>query len=158
DDGPATAAQLYFPTSIALDAAGNLFIADTLNDRIREVDHATGLITTVAGNGTYGDSGDNGPAPAAQLSGLAGIATDTAGNVFIAEQGNHRIRKVDHATGLITTVAGSGTPGYSGDGGPATAAQLNQPSSVAVDSAGNLFIVDTHNGRIREVNHATGVI
>ena len=141
-----------------MDAAGDLFIADTGNNRIREVNLATGVITTVAGNGTCGYSGDNGPATAAELDDPTGVAVDSAGDLFIADSGNNRIREVNHATGVITTVAGNGTAGYSGDNGPATAAELTSPNGVAVDSAGDLFIADTGNDRIREVNHATGVI
>ena len=141
-----------------MDAAGDLFIADYGNNRIREVNLATGVITTVAGNGTAGYSGDNGPATAAELANPAGVAVDAAGDLFIADTGNDRIREVNLATGVITTVAGNGTDGYSGDDGPATAAELNYPAGVAVDSAGDLFIADSGNNRIREVNHATGVI
>ncbi len=158
DNGPATAAELNNPASVAIDAAGDIFIADFSNNRIREVNHATGVNTTVAGNGTAGYSGDIGPAPAAELFGPAGVAVDAAGNLFIADSYNNRIREVNHATGVISTVAGSGAQGYRGDNGPATAAGLSGPEGVAVDATGDLFIADTHNGRIREVSHATGVI
>ena len=132
---------------MAVDSAGDIFIADTGNNRIREVNHATGVITTVAGNGTAGYSGDGGPATAAELDVPAGVAVDAAGDIFIADTATTRIREVNHATGMITTVAGNGTPGYSGDGGPATAAELNYPEGVAVDTAGDLFIADTDNNR-----------
>ena len=158
DNGPATAAALDEPFGITLDAAGDLFIADSGNNRIREVNHATGLITTVAGNGTAGYGGDNGPATAAELYRPSGIAVDAVGDLFIADSGNNRIREVNHATGVITTVAGNGTAGFSGDNGPATAAELGYPNGIAMDSAGDLFIGDSSNNRIREVNHATGVI
>ena len=128
-----------------MDAAGDLFIADTGNNVIREVNHATGVITTVAGNGTDGYSGDNGPATAAELDDARGVAVDAAGDLFIADTGNNVIREVNHATGVITTVAGNGTAGYSGDNGPATAAELDCPAGVAVDAAGDLFIADTDN-------------
>jgi hypothetical protein len=152
------AAGLDGPTGVAADSAGDLFIADTQNNRIREVNHATGLITTVAGNGTQGYSGDNGPATAAELSNPAGVALDAAGDLFIADAGNNVVREVNHATGLITTVAGNGGYGYNGDGIQATTASLWNPYGVALDAAGDIFIVDNINNRIREVNHATGLI
>jgi trimeric autotransporter adhesin len=156
----ATSAELSYPSAVATDAAGDLFIA--VNYGVLEVNHATGIITDVAGNGTAGnggpDSGDGGPATAAELAGPLGIAVDSAGDLVIADTNNNRIREVNHATGIITTVAGNGMAGFSGDGGPATAAELQEPSGIAVDSFGNLFIADTYNDRIREVNHATGVI
>ena len=147
DNGPGNEARLDFPSGVAVDGAGNLYIADSENHRIRKVD-ATGTITTVAGSGEPGYSGDGGPATEAQLTWPSGVAVDGAGNLYIADSENHRIRKVD-ATGTITTVAGSGEPGYSGDGGPATEAQLTWPSGVAVDGAGNLYIADRGNHRIR---------
>ena len=155
DGGPAVAAQLSLPYGVALDGAGNLYIADTGNHRIRKVD-AAGVISTVAGDGTPGFGGDGGPAVAAQLRSPTGVAVDGAGNLYIADVNNHRIRKVD-AAGAITTVAGDGTFGYSGDGGVAVAAQLNLPRGVAPDGAGNLYIADWVNGRIRKVD-AAGVI
>jgi sugar lactone lactonase YvrE len=160
DGGPATKAEFSGPSDVAVDPAGNLFIADQYNQRIRKVD-TTGTITTVAGNGTNGFSGDGGPATGAQLGGPSGVAVDAAGDLFIADTGNNRIRTVDTA-GTIATIAGngiagSGFAGFSGDGGPATSAQLNDPSGVTVDAAGNLFIVDTNNERIRKID-AAGVI
>jgi sugar lactone lactonase YvrE len=150
DGGPATSAQLNFPSGVFVDSAGNLFIADEFNNRVRKVD-ITGNITTVAGNGTGGFAGDNGPATSAQLSSPNGVFVDSAGSLFIADSSNNRIRKVD-ANGIITTVAGNGTRGFAGDGGPATSAQLSSPSGVFVDSAGNLFIADSSNNRIRKVD------
>src|ERR1035437_8178345 len=154
DGGPATAAQLNFPTGVAADAAGNLFIADTFNNRIRKVS-ANGIITTVAGTGARGFGGDGGPATAAQLNYPQGVAVDAAGSLFIADTGNMLIRRVS-ANGILTTVAGiaaaTGAQGFSGDGGPATAAQLNNPKGLAVDAFGNLFIADTGNQRIRQVS------
>ena len=147
DGGAATAAQLSAPRGVALDGAGNLYIADTDNHRIRKVDTA-GTISTIAGTGTEGFSGDGGAATAAQLNSPSGVALDGAGNLYIADAHNHRIRKVD-TTGTISTIAGTGTSGFSGDGGAATTAQLNQPEGVAVDGAGNLYIADTYNDRIR---------
>ena len=156
DGGAAVAAQLYSPTGVALDGSGNLYIADLINHRIRKVDADTGVITTVAGDGTTGFGGDGGPATAAQLYGPTGVALDGSGNLYIADLINDSIRKVD-AAGAITTVAGDGTTGFGGDGGPATAAQLRAPAGVAVDGAGNLYIADTENHRIRKVD-AAGVI
>ncbi len=154
DGGPATAAQLADPLAVAVDAAGNLFIADTGNDRIRKVT-PSGIITTFAGSGLRGFSGDGGAATGAWLSEPSDVAVDAAGNFFIADNGNDRVRKVT-PNGIITTVAGTGTGGFSGDGGPATAAQLNDPVAVAADAAGNLFIADKNNSRIRKVTF-TGV-
>ena len=155
DGGPATSAELYYPSSVAVDAAGNLFIADRDNNRIRKVTTA-GIISSVAGNGTQGFSGDGGPATAAQLNLPMCVAVDSMGNLFIADAYNSRIRKVT-ADGIISTVAGNGTQGFSGDGGSATATQLNFPISVAVDSPGNLFIADSNNQRIREVTGVASV-
>ncbi|HVX64183.1 MAG TPA: Ig-like domain repeat protein [Pirellulales bacterium] len=146
------------PRDIAVDASGDLFITDDTLNVVFEVNHATGVIATVAGNGTTGFSGDGGPAAAAELNYPQGVAVDSLGDLFIVDGGNNRIREVDHATGVITTVAGNGAFGFSGDGGPATAAALSAASHIAVDSSGDLFICDLYSHRIREVNHATGVI
>jgi hypothetical protein len=154
DGGPATNASLYYPESAALDAAGNLFIGDFVNNRIRKAT-TNGIITTVAGNGNPGYSGDGVPATNATVR-PAGVALDTNGNLFIADWNNNRIRKVD-TNGIITTVAGIGSPGYSGDGGPATSASLAYVEGVTVDGAGNLFIADTVNNRIRKVD-TNGII
>jgi uncharacterized protein (TIGR03437 family) len=155
DNGPALSAQLAEPIGVAVDASGNLYIADALNSRIRRVS-ASGTITTVAGNGNSGYSGDGGLAASAQLARPVGVAVDAGGNLYIADTGNQRIRKVS-AGGIITTVAGNGNPGFSGDGGPATSEQLWNPSNVAVDAVGNLYIADQGNNRIRKVN-ASGTI
>ena len=155
DGGAATAAQFLFPNGVATDAAGNLYIADFGNHRIRKVS-ANGIITTIAGTGTYGFSGDGGVATSAQLYEPSGVATDAAGNLYIADFGNNRIRKVSD-NGIITTIAGTGTSGFSGDGGVATSAELNFPIGVATDAAGNLYIADTGNNRIRKVS-AKGII
>lgn len=203
DGGPATAAEMIFPSGTALDASGNLYIADSSNSRVRKVDSSgtittvagdgsasfsgdngpalnagiaaasvavdgkgnlfisgnnrirrvdpSGTITTVAGNGTGGFAGDGGPATLAELNFPYGIVFDAAGNLYIAEIGNNRVRKVD-TSGIITTVAGGGFAGFSGDGGPATSASLNEPFAVAVDSANNLYIADTFNNRARKVD------
>jgi poly(3-hydroxybutyrate) depolymerase/sugar lactone lactonase YvrE len=149
DGGPGPKAQLSFPTGVALDSTGNLFIADTENHRIRKLG-PDGVITTVAGTGSPGFSGDGGPATQAQLNEPWGLAADSQGALFIADTSNHRIRKVA-PDGTITTVAGNGARGFSGDGGQAPAAQFYQPCGVAADSQGNLFIVDRQNHRIRKV-------
>jgi sugar lactone lactonase YvrE len=151
DDSMATNAEMYWPYGIAVDWASNVFIADYANHRVRKVDAATGIITTIAGNGTAGFGGDNNLAVNAQLNYPKGVAVDQAGNVYIADQNNHRIRKVVATTGMITTVAGNGTGGFSGDGMPATQTQLNGPTSVVVDINGNLFIADCFNNRVRKV-------
>ena len=155
DNGPATNAQLDSPHSVAMDGAGNLYIADQGNLRIRKVSLG-GVITTVAGTGIFGYSGENGPAANAQISFVYGIAVDSAGNLYIADSGNYRIRKVSLA-GTITTVAGTGVPGYSGDG-PATNAQISFVNGLAVDSAGtSLYIADSGNYRIRKVLVGAGM-
>ena len=150
DGGPATAAAFRYPPNIALDNAGNLYIADYGNRRVRKVD-AAGNIATIAGTGAAGFSGDGGPATAAPVDGPTGIALDSAGNIYIADTNNHRIRKMD-PSGNISTIAGTGSAGFSGDGGRATAAQINFPRHVALDGAGNLYIADASNHRIRRVD------
>ena len=149
DNGPAISAQLNAPQAVAADAAGNVYVADTVNNRIREIS-AAGIITTFAGSGTAGYAGDNGPAANAQLNAPRGLAVDKSGNVYIADFNNNVVRKVSQGT--IVTVAGTGALGFSGDGGQATAAQLNGPVSVAVDGAGDLYISDYNNYRIRMVS------
>ena len=158
DGGAAVDAELDAPEGIALDAAGDLFIADTMNDLVREVNHATGVITTVAGNWDHDYYGDGGPATDAALCGPYGVVLDAAGDLFIADTGNSVIREVNASTDVINTVAGNGTAGYSGDGKAATSAKLNLPQFVAVDAARDLFIADTSNNRIREVNAGDGTI
>src|SRR5439155_1238793 len=158
DGGTATSAQLAQPSGIAVDTAGNLYVADTRNQRVRKVT-AGGVISTVAGNGTFGFSGDGGPATSAQLSTPDDVAVDAAGNLYVPDLGGQRVRKVT-PSGVISTVAGNGTHGFSGDGGPATSAQLaffSGGSGVAVDVAGNLYISDNGNNRVRKVT-ADGVI
>jgi sugar lactone lactonase YvrE len=150
DGGLATRARLNAPEAVAVDAAGNLYIADRENQRIRKVD-TDGVITTVAGTGDPGFSGDGGPATQAKLNSPQGVAVDLAGNLYIADHYNNRIRRVNKS-GIISTVAGNGTFGFSGDGGYATSAQLAYPQSVAVDAAGNLFVADYYNNRIRKVD------
>jgi uncharacterized protein (TIGR03437 family) len=155
DGGSATESQLNAPFGVALDAAGNLYVSDWVNNRVRKVSTA-GIITTIGGNGIRSSSGDGGPAIAASIGGPFGIAVDASGNIFVADQSGDRVRMIS-ASGIISTVAGNGTEGYSGDGGVATDAELVQPFGVAVDSAGNLYIADRESGRIREVSSA-GII
>jgi trimeric autotransporter adhesin len=216
DGGPATAAKFSQVVGLALDSAGNLYLADGWNHRIRRIDRSSGVIATVAGGGTstsdgvpateaevawpegvatdsdgnlyivtinslayrvdasmktirkiagstYGFSGDGGPATAAQLGNPEGVFVDAARNIYIADTNNHRIRRIDAASGIITTVAGSGPTGsnyggFDGDGGAATAARLNQPTGVAVDVEGNLYIADSENNRVRRVDAESGII
>lgn len=210
DGGPATQAELDHPDGVAVDSAGDLFISDTFNLRVREVNGSTGIITTIAGNGKNGvyssggpatgaligtpyqlaldasgnlyiaevnviaklnlatgmistvagsstqltenlmDLGDGGPATQAMFGSAGGVALDAAGNIFIADGGNNRVRKVAVSTGTITTVVGT-TLGYSGDGGPAAAAQLHNPEGLFFDASGNLYIADTYNSAVRKV-------
>jgi Bacterial Ig-like domain (group 3)/NHL repeat len=152
DGGAATAATLASPSAVAYDAAGDIFLADAANHVVREI-AKSGTISTIAGTGIEGYGGDNGPATSAQLDTPTGVAVDGNGNIYIADSHNHRIRKV--AAGTITTVAGIGTPGFSGDGGAAIAAQLFNPTGVAVDSNGNLYIADTNNQVVRKVTGTT---
>jgi len=160
DGGPATAALLDRPAGVAADAAGNIYIADTTNNRIQEVAAASGTISTIAGSatGTSGLTGDGGPATSALLTAPAGVAADRAGNIYIADTGNNRIQEVAATSGTISTIAGSaiGTPGLTGDGSPAAAALLNAPRGAAADAAGNLYIADTGSNRIREIAKASG--
>ena len=155
DHGPAVQAQLKSPVGVAVDGAGNLLIADSENYRIRRVD-SKGIITTIAGTGALGFTGDHVPAVAARISRPFGVALDRAGSVFISDSYNNRIRRVD-ARGVITTVAGTGMFGYGGDNGPAIQAELRRPYGVAVDNAGNLYVADQGNNRVRRVN-AQGII
>lgn len=153
DGGLAINAEISYGriNGIFVDGHGNVFIADSGNFRVREVVAATGIIQTVAGDGILGSSGDGGPATAAQLNLPHGVFVDGSGNIFIADMGNRKIREVLAATGKIQTVAGNGHIGFSGDGGPATSAELALPRGVFLDSSENIFIADTNNQRIREV-------
>ena len=152
DGGPALGARLFEPFGLAVDAAGNVYIGDQGNNRVRKV-APDGTITTVAGSGQQGFSGDGGPALQASLNNPQGVAVDAAGNLYIADHVNGRVRKVA-PNGIITTVAGTGLRGSTGDGGPAVSAQIGLPSGVAVDGSGNLYIVDNENGRVRKVTFA----
>ena len=154
DGGVATAAQLNHASFITFDASGNLFISDYINGRIRKVS-TTGIISTVAGNGTTGYAGDGGPATDAQINRPIGIVVDGTGNIYIADDFNHRIRKINTA-GIITTIAGTGIAGFNGDG-IATAVQINSPHGIAIDGLGNLLFTDCLNNRVRKIS-ATGII
>ncbi|OJJ23432.1 hypothetical protein BKI52_03465 [marine bacterium AO1-C] len=151
DGGPANQAQFYQQIGVATDAAGNVYVADTYNHRVRKIDAATGNISTIAGNGTANSSGDGGQAVSAQINGPYGVATDAAGNIYIAEGFGHRVRKIN-TSGVITTIAGTGSAGYSGDGGSATSATLSTPQDMVIDATGNLYILDYSNRRIRKVS------
>ncbi|MET9753403.1 RICIN domain-containing protein [Streptomyces syringium] len=149
DGGPAVSARLNYPRGVKVGRAGDLYIADTSNHRVRRI-AADGKISTVAGTGAKGFGGDGGPATAAQLDDPFEVTVDGTGTLYISEFGNHRVRKVE-ADGKISTVAGTGTAGFNGDGGPATSAQLNKPIGLAVDRANALYIADHANSRVRKV-------
>ena len=150
DGFAATDAQFNQPNGIAVDNTGSIYISDLYNSRIRKV-NTTGIINTVAGNGTFGYGGDSGPATAAELKQPFGVAVDAIGNVYISDAPTHRIRKVD-LTNTITTIAGNGTQGNSGDGSPATAAQLWQPYGISVDGSGNIYITEPNMDYVRRVS------
>jgi sugar lactone lactonase YvrE len=150
DGGPATTARLKDPKGLALDHEGNLLIADSMNNRIRKVD-PSGIITTIAGTGLEADSGDGGPARLASITRPRTVAVAADDSILVAEPWANRIRRIDPA-GIITTIAGTGAEGFSGDGGPATAATLNTPRGVAGDAEGNVYIADSRNDRIRRVD------
>jgi hypothetical protein len=155
DGGAATSAGLYGPEGLALDRAGNLFIAEFGNHRVRRVAIGTGIITTVAGDGVPRFSGDGGPVTSASLNGPVGLTFDRDENLIIVDFGNHRIRRVAAGTGIITTIAGSGGAGFSGDGGAATSASLWNPHGIAMSPTGDLFIGDRGNHRVRMVSVPT---
>lgn len=157
DGGPAARAQVNNPFGIARGADGALYICDTDNQRVRQI-APDGTISTVAGNGTRGYSGDGGLATAAALNEPYEVRFDKAGNVFFVERLSAVVRRVDAKTGVISTVAGTGQPGFSGDGGPAVNAQMNEPHSIGFDGAGDLYICDIKNHRIRKVDMKTGTI
>jgi sugar lactone lactonase YvrE len=156
DGGPATSARLRRPTRLAVDAQGNLYIADSGNHRIRKVDAVTKQITTVAGNGSPIFGGDNGQATFASINNPMGLKVDAQGNLYIADSGNHRIRKVDAVTKQITTVAGNGAAGYGGEDVVATQSSLGNPMGVDIDEGGNLYIAEQSNHRVRLLAAATG--
>lgn len=156
DGGPAVNAELNNPEAVAVDASGNVYIADTENHRIREVT-TDGVIHTVAGNGTLGFAGDGGPAINAELNSPSGVAVDAAGNIYIADTFNQRIRMV-LPNGVIYTIAGTGIEGYSGDGGPSTQAQFMFPEAISVDASGNVYICDSANNVIRQLTPSAAVV
>ena len=153
-----TSAQVSAPYGVAADTAGNVYIADTFNYRIRMWTASTGFVVTIVGTGVPGFSGDGGAGTSAQLSGPSGIAVDTAGNMYIVESGNNCVRKWTAITGVIITIVGTGSYGFSGDGGAGTSAQLNGPLGVAVDMAGNVYIADAGNNRVRKWFASTRII
>ncbi len=158
DGGAATNAKLYQPFGVGVDISGNVYIADSYNNAIRAIAVSTGIITTIAGTGIASYSGDGDVATSATLYNPSGVTVDSSGNVYIADYGNHRIRKVTILTGKIATIAGTGASSYSGDGGVATSAELNRPSGIALDFVGNTYIADSNNNRIRKVTVSTGII
>jgi sugar lactone lactonase YvrE len=148
--GQATSAQVSGPTGLAIDSAGSIYIAEYNNHRVLKV-ATNGIITKVAGTGTPGYNGDGFAATSASLNNPYGLAIDAAGNLYVADRGNNRIRKIDASTGLISTIAGTGAAGYGGDGGAAVNAQLGAPCGIAFDAAGNLYIADLYNYRVRKI-------
>ena len=158
DGGPATLADLNYPQSAVKDSAGNLYISDLNNNVVRMVAAGTGIITTVAGNGIAGYSGDGGQATSAQLNDPGSLAVDTSGDVYIVDLANNVIRKVAAGTGVITTFAGNSTATSLGDGGPATSANIGAPGEIAVDSSGNLYLAEPEYDTVRKVTAATGII
>lgn len=158
DGSAATSARLSFPSAVASDQNGNLYISDTYNHRVRKLNIKNGTISTVAGNGRDGFKGDNGPATEASLSEPTGIALDQEGNIYFADLRNNKIRKVEKATGIINTFAGNGDDFFTGDDAPAVDAALSGPGGVSIDKKGNIYIADTFNNLIRMVDAKTGII
>ena len=158
DGGPAGEATLREPFMCAFDPAGNLFFCESRNYVVRRVDAATGIITTVAGTGQAGYSGDGGPATAAMMNEPYSLEVDTDGAIYVVDRLSATVRRVDGATGIITTVAGTGEPGYSGDGGPGSQAQMREPNDCFLDGKGGLLIADIQDQRIRRLDLATGTI
>ena len=159
DGGPAREALLNGPFDIGFDAKDNLYFSDTFNHRIRRVDGSTGVITTVAGNGEAGYSGDGGPAMRARFNEPYGIAVDNAGNIYVADRHNHCVRRIDGGSGIVTTFAGDGSSGFGGDDGPASRAGMVEPNGLAVDPAQKrLYIADVADHRVRVVDLTSGGI
>jgi len=158
DGGLATKAALNFPSAVAVADDGTVYIADTWNHRIRRVDPQTGIISTISGTGQTKFFGDNGPAEKAALNEPVALALDGQGHLYIADQSNNRIRKIDLSSGVITTVAGTGESAYNGDGAPGSNTALAGPSGLAIDQEGNLYIADTFSSRIRKLDCSTGIV
>jgi sugar lactone lactonase YvrE len=157
DNSAATGAQLNSPSSVAFDGQGNLFVADSANNEVREIS-SSGIITRIAGIGSAGSTGDGGSAVSALLNAPGGVTVDSAGNLYIADTGNNKIRFVDNLTGLISTYAGTGTASNTGDGGPATAATFNAPNGLFLTPQGTLYIADTGNNGIRSIATHSGLV
>jgi len=158
DAGSAIYALLNYPLGICTDRAGNIYIADTYNNEIRKITVVDGIINTIAGNGIAGFSGDGGVSTAASINIPFSVGVDDSNNVYIDDALNNRIRKVNALTGIISTIAGTGVSGATGDGGPAITAELDTPQSIAVDHLGNVYIADYNNAKIRMINASTGII
>ena len=158
DGGAATAALLSEPFMCAFDVEGNLYLAEAQNHCVRRVDRASGVIVTIAGTGEQGYGGDGGPATRATFNQPYSLQVDTSGDVFVVDRLNYVIRKIDAATGIITTVAGTGQAGYGGDGGPATAARFREPNDCFLDGSGGLLITDIQDQRVRRLDLASGII
>ncbi len=154
DGGPATLAKIHLADDIKCDTSGNIYFCDFLNDAVRKID-TSGIITTIAGTGIAGFSGDGGPATAAQLFGPSAVLPDLYGNIYICDADNHRLRMIN-PSGIISTVAGIGTAGFSGDGGPAVSAEVNRPNDMVFDAAGDLYICDIENHRVRKISPPPG--
>lgn len=155
DGGPATAAAIGAPGGIFIDPVGDIYFTSFSKHTLRKIS-TSGIITTICGNGTAGSTGDGGPASAARLYNPTKICRDGDGNIYITDRGNHKVRKIS-AAGIITTIAGTGTPGYMGDGGPATLCRLNTPTGICVDNAGNVYVADVFNHRVRKIS-PSGII
>jgi streptogramin lyase len=158
DGGPASEAAVGGPFGLVIGPDGALYVCETTGQRVRRIDLKSGLISTIAGSGERGYSGDGGRATAAKLNEPYEIRFDADGNMFFVEMKNHLVRRVDRQTGMISTVAGTGEPGFSGDGGPAAAAKLKQPHSICFDGEGRLYICDIGNHRVRRVDLESGII
>jgi sugar lactone lactonase YvrE len=158
DGSPATSAKLNFPSGLAVDTFGNVYIADMANSKIREVWKSNGNIYTFAGNGTPGSAGDNGAAGSAQLRAPQGVHLDIYGNLYVADGPNFTVRRISGSSSIITTVVGVGTSGSTGDNGPANAAKLNDPRDVAFDPSGNMFISDAGNSKVRKITPIPSVL
>ncbi len=158
DGGPATKAQFWYPLGITVDAAGNVLVADTYENRKREITIINDTIRTICGNGNSSFAGDGGPASAAEVFQPHYITFDAAGNLFIADMGNNRIREILASNGNITTVSGDGLPGDNGNNISALTSQLSYPTDVASDKSGNIYVAEVGNNMIREIDYSTGNI